>query len=173
MSRVKTFVVGMICTRSSARRSAGAVRASVRIQRRVPCSNGWPPPWLKQPKVWLPRVQYTFPSMQRSPMRVYFPVIVTNAELKVCSYEKSELDLPTGTLKSAEIESAQFVRFRKQVGAMPSELPKRGAVFDPSLVARAKESTVFIVNVNHVQHFLRYFEVYDQQLRQIYESAGR
>src|SRR5450631_114027 len=117
-------------------------------------------------------VQYTFPSMQRSPMRVYFPVIVTNAELKVGSYEKSELDPPTGTLKSAKIENAEFVRFRKQVGATPSELPKRGTVFDPSLVARAKESTVFIVNVNHLQHFLKYFAVDDQQLRRIYDSAG-
>jgi len=118
-------------------------------------------------------VQYTFPSTQRSPLRAYFPVIVTNADLKVCSYEKSELDLPTGTLRSAEIESAPFVRFRKQVGATPSALPARGTVFDPSLVARAKESTLFIVNVNHLQHFLGYFAVFDQQLRQIYDSAIR
>jgi hypothetical protein len=55
---------------------------------------------------------------------------------------------------------------------MPSELPKRGTVLDPRLVARAKESTVFIVNVNHLQHFLAYFAAYDEQLRQIYGSTG-
>jgi hypothetical protein len=118
-------------------------------------------------------MQHTFPSIQRSPMRVYFPVIVTNAALKVCSYEKSEIDLATGTLKSANIEDARFLRFRKQVGGMPSNLPNRGTAFDPNLVARAKESTVFIVNVNHLEHFLGHFEVFDQQLRQIFDSPER
>jgi hypothetical protein len=80
--------------------------------------------------------------------------------------------LSTGTRKSALIEDAQFVRFRKQVGAMPSEIPKPGTVYHPSLVARAKESTVFIVNVNHLKHFLGYFAVLDQQLMQIYDSAA-
>ena len=107
--------------------------------------------------------QFTFESVGRSPMRVYFPVIVTTATLKMCAYADSALDLATGTLKEAKFESAEFVRFRKQVGATPTPLGDRNAVVEPRAIARAKESTVFVVNVNHLKRFLDYFRLEDRE----------
>ena len=116
--------------------------------------------------------QFTFESVARSPMRVYFPVIVTTAALKVCAYDNSALHLPTGTLKDAKFEDAEFVRFRKQVGGTPTALGHRGSSVEPSAVARAKESTVFVVNVNYLKRFLDYFRLEDRELMDIMQDTG-
>ncbi len=117
-------------------------------------------------------VQFHFESVTRSPMRVYFPVVVTTATLKVCAYDTSALDLSTGTLKSATFENAEFVRFHKQVGATPTPLRGTGALVEPTVVAKAKESTVFVVNVNHLKRFLDYFKLEDRELIEIMQGTG-
>jgi len=116
--------------------------------------------------------QFNFESVGRSPMRVYFPVIVTTAALKVCTYNNSALDLPTGTLNEATFEDADFIRFRKQVGATPTALSSTGSLVEARAVANAKESTVFVVNVNHVKRFLDYFKLEDRELIHIMQSTG-
>lgn len=115
--------------------------------------------------------QFTFASVPRSPMRIYFPVIVTTAALKMCKYDNSALDLPTGTLKEAKFEDAGFVRFRKQVGAAPTA-GVRGSLVEPSAAAEAKESTVFVVNVNHLKRFLDYSRLADQELINLMQAGG-
>jgi hypothetical protein len=116
--------------------------------------------------------QFKFESVGRSPMRVYFPVIVTTAALKMCAYDDAALDLATGTLKQAKFEDAEFVRFRKQVGATPTPVGNAQPLVESSAVARAKESTVFVVNVNHLKKFLAYFKVEDEELINIMQGGG-
>jgi hypothetical protein len=116
--------------------------------------------------------QFTFESVGRSPMRVYFPVIVTTASLKMCAYDDSALDLATGTLKEAKFENVEFVRFRKQVGATPTALGDKRAMVEPRAIARAKESTLFVVNVSHLKRFLDYVRVEDRELISIMQGTG-
>lgn len=116
--------------------------------------------------------QFNFESVGRGPMRVYFPVIVTTAALKICAYDDAALDLATGTLKEAKFEDAGFVRFRKQVGAAPTALGNEQSVVESSAVARAKESTVFVVNVNYLRRFLDYFRLEDKELINIMQGTG-
>jgi hypothetical protein len=75
-------------------------------------------------------------------------------------------------LKAAKFEDAEFVRFRKQVGATPTALANRGSVVEPSAVAKAKESTVFVVNVNHLKRFLDYFRLEDRDLINVMQGTG-
>ena len=105
-------------------------------------------------------------------MRVYLPVIVTTAALKVCAYDNPALDLPTGTLKTATFEDGEFTRFRKQVGATPTALSDAKSPVEARVVANAKESTVFVVSVNHLNRFLDYFKLEDRELLDMMQSSG-
>jgi hypothetical protein len=90
--------------------------------------------------------------------RVYLPAIVTTARLKLCDLDSSEITIDDGKLKSAQFSDAKFVRFRKQLSGKPSSL-KRFRFVDDETFASAKESTVYVINVNHLVHFLRYLDV--------------
>jgi len=94
--------------------------------------------------------------------KMYFPVIVTTARLKLCSYEAGKIELTTGSLRAARMQDAQFVRFRKQLSAEPGVIAKSEQLTS-RLVAAAKESTVFVVNIDHLKHFFRYFALLDEE----------
>jgi hypothetical protein len=88
------------------------------------------------------------------PNRIWFyiPVIVTNAELSVCSFKPSDVNATDGLLPpTARFESATVVRFFKNLAFD----------FDPavnrelSATNRAKNRTVFVVNTAGFQTFLR------------------
>jgi hypothetical protein len=89
----------------------------------------------------------------------YIAMIVTTADLKLCDYDESKIKLATGVFGDAAISDIKYVRFRKQLAATPSTV--MGNVhLDPSgRIATAKESTVYVVNVNHLKHFLGYLQV--------------
>jgi hypothetical protein len=89
-------------------------------------------------------------------MRIYFAVIATTADLKICDYDPSTVNLAAGEFPSADISDAGFIRFRKQLFAMPSKINQ---FVDAGALARAKQSTVFVVNVKHLAKFLNYLKV--------------
>lgn len=91
-------------------------------------------------------------------LRMYFNVIVTTAKLQVCPLEPQAISMVDGTIQNATFTEVPYLRFRKQL------LPHFDAQGNyPSLgdtnIARAKESTVFVVNSQNLVEFLSKFEV--------------
>ena len=107
----------------------------------------------------MPRVQN-----ENGCLRVYISVIVTTAKLSVCSFDSQLIALSTGEIANAEYKEVPFLRFRKQL-ASHREIPKFCEIRKLHLsaryreIAKAKESTVFIVNSESFSDFLQRFEV--------------
>lgn len=82
-----------------------------------------------------------------------FPAIVTNAEIAVCSYEPSKIEIIDGTLKGEdlEIKTVPFIRFRK---SLATTFPK-GSFYDLEATNRARERSVFVVNATSLTEFLK------------------
>ena len=91
--------------------------------------------------------------------RLYVPLVVTTAALKVCNYDASRIALDAGQLSEAELRDAAFVRFRKQLSAQPSTLDLAHRWDASAALAAAKESTVFVLNATSLIQFLNYFDV--------------
>ena len=99
-------------------------------------------------------------------LRMYFSVIVTTANLKVCKTEPSNISIATGQLEKAEMHEVPYLRFRKQLNYnIFSKLDYSNIMYEG--VARQKENTVFIVNSNHFMDFLYEFEVNSGSLNPI------
>lgn len=101
-----------------------------------------------------------------TPIRFYFNVVVTTAELKVAKFSPKDISLSDGTLASAEFEDAPFVRLRKQMSMRETQLTledykNRRDVF------YSKENTVFIVRADAILEFLSQFEIPEDSIRQI------
>lgn len=101
-----------------------------------------------------------------SPIRFYFNVVVTTADLKVAKFSPENISLSDGTLASAEFEDVPFVRLRKQM-SMRETLLTQEDYKDRRDVSYSKENTVFIVRANAILEFLGQFEVPDDSIRQI------
>jgi hypothetical protein len=98
-------------------------------------------------------------------MHLYFGVIVTTANLWLSEYEPASINLTSGELATdTKTSQAEFVRFRKQVGAArPTRMRSPGH----EGLATSKESTLFVVNVNWLEKFLGYFEVRENSVREL------
>ena len=90
--------------------------------------------------------------------RFYFNVVVTTANLKVCTFNPATISLSDGTLNNAEFLEVPFLRLRKQLQTSPIEKEISGHDFSYSSFSRAKENTVFVVNAQHFKNFLKSFE---------------
>ncbi|MDG4595968.1 MAG: hypothetical protein P9F75_09840 [Candidatus Contendobacter sp.] len=100
----------------------------------------------------------------REAFRIYFGVVVTTAKLKVCSFDPAKISTTDGKIQDASYTEVLYLRFRKQL-LSHYEIPKHYAVGGHREIARAKESTVFVVNAEALPQFLREFEVDDNSLR--------
>jgi hypothetical protein len=83
-------------------------------------------------------------------LRMYFSVIITTANLKICRYNPDEIGLENGELEKCTFEDVNEVRFRKSLTTQES--PFYGEI---SEVIQRKERTVFVVNASHFSDFLR------------------
>lgn len=83
--------------------------------------------------------------------RIYFSVIITTAELKVCNINPSEIDINTGELDSGRYSTVPFIRFRKSLTIRPSNLAKASSLV---VVAGSSERTVCVVNSGSFREFL-------------------
>ena len=92
--------------------------------------------------------------------RTYFNVIVTTAPLLMGKFDPAGISLTDGTLAAAEFEAVPYVRFRKQLA--DAAQPFNESYDAPYEAARARESTVFVVNANHLTDFLSEFELDNQ-----------
>lgn len=100
------------------------------------------------------------------PIRFYFNIVVTTADLKVAKFSPNDISLSNGTLASADFEDVPFVRLRKQMSMR--EAPLTSDDYENKHdVSYSKENTVFIVRANAILDFLSEFEVPDDSIRHI------
>lgn len=97
--------------------------------------------------------------------RFYFNVIVTTAQLKFASFKLEDLSLATGEIANASFQSVPYLRLRKHLSMRPSP-PTPADLNSGEKLGYRRESTVFIVNAEHIVSFLDEFEVPDDSLRQ-------
>lgn len=86
----------------------------------------------------------------------YFSVVVTTAQLRLCTFDPSTVSLADGKIGTSQFPEKPYVRFRKQLstGHMKPDLTAglRG-------LERAKEHTVFVVTAEALPEFLESFEI--------------
>jgi hypothetical protein len=89
-------------------------------------------------------------------LRAYINVIVTTAELVVCKFDPSKIDLHTGTIGEAQYENVPFIRFRKQLSSkqLVTDPTKFARGYGWNQMARAKENTVLVVEAPHFLNLL-------------------
>ena len=93
-------------------------------------------------------------------IRMYFNVIVTTADLNLCSFNPDNISTDTGMIDKAEFRPVPFVRFRKSLSTKPVDQLNLSEK-SPYHLSKTKENTVFIVNSTHFSDFLRTIEVDD------------
>jgi hypothetical protein len=89
----------------------------------------------------------------------YFPVIITTAELYVCKYDPSDIEIKTGEIKNPIFEPVPFVRFRKSLTTSPTRFATERNIARPEDLAEAKERTVFILNASSMKAILADWEI--------------
>jgi hypothetical protein len=91
-------------------------------------------------------------------IRFYANVIVTTAELHLCIFKPEEISVRTGMIANPQFTSVPFLRFRKSLSSKSLNelnLEERNR----SNLIKARKNTIFIVNSNTFQEFLRSFSV--------------
>jgi len=98
-------------------------------------------------------------------IRLYFNVLVTTAELKFAEFPRGRVSTTDGTLADANFRDVPFVRVRKQFSMRPAHLTPADWLRhdDPDY---RRESTVFVVNADNLNEFLRQFDIPNSSLRQ-------
>lgn len=94
--------------------------------------------------------------------RFLFPVIVTNADLYLCSFRAGDIDLATGELSEAKFKAVPWIRFRKSLAA--GSTPDRERCRDLGEANRNSERTVMIVGAEHLTAFLKEHRLIDMKL---------
>ena len=91
-------------------------------------------------------------------IRIYLNVIITTADLSLCSFDPSDIFIDDGMLDKADFESVPYLRFRKSLSTKSvNELNLDEKT--PHCLVKAKESTIFIVNSKHLKDFLSEIEI--------------
>jgi len=86
-------------------------------------------------------------------IRIYLNVIVTTAELKLCSFSPESVSIDNGLISSAQFKTVPYLRFRKSLSTKLIEDLNLSEWTHYNLT-RAKENTVFVVNSSHIMDFL-------------------
>jgi len=87
--------------------------------------------------------------------RFYLPIIVTTAKLQKCTFNPLEIDPDDGSLRDADIQPLNLVRFRKPLASNQELAPSKNDDI-PTLNAAA-ERTVLIVQASYFLEYLRRF----------------
>ena len=91
-------------------------------------------------------------------VRIYLNVIITTADLSLCSFDPHDISISDGIIEKAEFESIPFLRFRKSLSTESvSELNLKE--MNSYNLTTAKENTVFVVNSKHLEDFLNEIEI--------------
>ena len=95
-----------------------------------------------------------------TPVKVlYVPVIVTTAELHICSFQPDSVNIEDGKVSpESEFQKVDFVRFRKGLSTANFDRRKLQSVQDLREANKANERTVFIIQASKFVNFLCRFE---------------
>jgi hypothetical protein len=83
--------------------------------------------------------------------RVYLPMIVTTAELRVCRFAPYEVDISQGTIDHSDFEPVSFIRFQK---AFSTSGQSASQAADLGTAAAEHERTVLVVQADKFIGFL-------------------
>jgi len=109
-----------------------------------------------------------------SSRRLYFPAIVATAQLKVCSFDPQTISLADGMMPpEASFRPVDCVRFTKQLSTQQPDRPLQIPMprfygqygEEARTLAREKERTVFVVNAEKLDNYLREFNLEDRSRR--------
>jgi hypothetical protein len=92
-------------------------------------------------------------------LRISVPLLLTTAELKICTLSPDDISLATGEISKGHFETVPYVRFRKQLSTRTVASSMRAGNVDYNSLSRAKENTVFVVNSAYLVQFLKEFEI--------------
>lgn len=86
------------------------------------------------------------------PAWIYIPVIITNAQLRICKFDPQEINIGTGELPDADFEAVPMVRFRKALSTTMS-----AKITDQTIerVTIDQQRTVLVVNSESLNSVLR------------------
>jgi hypothetical protein len=95
---------------------------------------------------------------QEETHRMYFPLVVTTASLKIADFEPTSVSLQDGELNDATVRDVPWVRLRKQLATRAVNLTPEDAtgLGNPSY---SLESSIFVVHCASLVDFLTQFEV--------------
>ena len=77
--------------------------------------------------------------------RVYFNVIVTTAELNLCSFNPENISIENGLIEKTSFTTVPFLRFRKSLSTKSIEELNLSEI-NPYNLSKAKENTIFVVS---------------------------
>ncbi|MBW1796387.1 MAG: hypothetical protein JRJ38_18545 [Deltaproteobacteria bacterium] len=97
-------------------------------------------------------------------VRIYLNVIITTADLSLCSFDPNDISISNGKIEKAAFESVPYLRFRKSLSTKPVVELNLEELSSYNLI-RAKENTVFVVNSEHLNEFLNEIEIGDNIFR--------
>lgn len=86
--------------------------------------------------------------------RVYLPLVVTSAELKMCCFNTVDVDIQKGQLPKSKFQTIPFIRFRK---GLTTKIPYGSPPLNLTEANYKKERTVFIVQATKLSEFLKKF----------------
>jgi len=98
--------------------------------------------------------EYNIENPTNIPNRIYYPVIITTAELKVCNFDPSDINIKTGELqeKNCKFKTVPFIKFKKSLSQRRPNKPKFKNIMD---VDSFTERTVIIVNSDSIVQLLK------------------
>ncbi|PKN64135.1 MAG: hypothetical protein CVU57_16300 [Deltaproteobacteria bacterium HGW-Deltaproteobacteria-15] len=97
---------------------------------------------------------------ERPQNRIYVPMIITSAQIRVCRFATDNISLLDGNLSEANFETVPFIRFRKSITTSTISMADRRNIKKSSLrgLAQAKERTILVVNSASLFEILKSIE---------------
>ncbi|CAN2041736.1 hypothetical protein GMMP15_570013 [Candidatus Magnetomoraceae bacterium gMMP-15] len=93
-------------------------------------------------------------------IHIYLNVIVTTAQLKLCTFSPESVSIDNGLISNAQFKTVPYLRFRKSLSTKSVEDLNLSELTYYNLT-QAKENTIFVVNSNSIMDFLNKFEIDD------------
>jgi hypothetical protein len=90
--------------------------------------------------------------------RIYFPAIVTTAQLEVCYFNPNDISLDKGSLKTGKgkFEPVPFIRFRQ---SLTTQLSEATYIQNLEQANQDRERTVFVINASNISAVLKDWQI--------------
>lgn len=89
--------------------------------------------------------------------KIYYNVLVTTAKIQVCIVNPNEISISDGTIENPVFNEVPYIRFRKQL-LSTVKITNKYENYQNEEIARAKESTLIVINSEHFLEFLSKFD---------------